>query len=112
MSQYRGTQFFSIALFSLLLLTACNKHPGNFEGIQRNISNAINVADGDVTKNVKIALDDDIAINGFDISVTTRKGDVRLVGVVNAQTQIDTAVKLAKGADGTHTINNKLTIVN
>jgi osmotically-inducible protein OsmY len=37
---------------------------------------------------------------------------VRLVGVVNAQTQIDTAVKLAKEADGTHTINNKLTIVN
>ncbi|EAZ97832.1 BON domain-containing protein [Marinobacter sp. ELB17] len=112
MSHYRGTQFFSIALFSLLLLTACNKPPGNFEGIQQNISNAVNVADADVTKNVKIALDGDIAINGFDISVTTRKGDVRLVGVVDTQTQIDAVIKLARGADGAHTINNELTIKN
>jgi hyperosmotically inducible protein len=66
MSQYRGTQFFSITLCRLLLLTPCNKPPGNFEGIQRNISNAVNVVDGDVTKNVKLALDSDIAINGFD----------------------------------------------
>lgn len=113
MNHYRGSQLLSIALFSVLLLTACNnKPPGNFEGIQQNISNAVNVADADVTKNVKIALDGDIAINGFDISVTTRKGDVRLVGVVDKQTQIDAVIKLARGADGAHTINNELTIKN
>jgi osmotically-inducible protein OsmY len=99
-------------LFSLLLLTACNKPPGNFEGIQQNISNAVNVADADVTKNVKIALLENTAMNGFDINVTTRKGDVRLAGVVDKQNQIDTAIKLAQGADGTHTIHNELTINN
>jgi len=112
MNHYRGTQLLSIAFFSVLLLTACNKPPGNFEGIQQNISNAVNVADADVTKNVKIALDGDIAINGFDISVTTQKGDVRLVGVVDKQTQVDAVIKLARGADGAHTINNELTIKN
>jgi osmotically-inducible protein OsmY len=112
MSHYRETQILSIALFSLLLLTACNKPPGNFEGIQQNTSSAVNVEDADVTKNAKMALDGDIAIKGFDISVTTRKGDVRLVGVVKTQTQIDTAIKLAQGADGAHTINNQLTIKN
>lgn len=99
-------------MFSLLLLTACNKPPGNFEGIQQNISNAVNVADADVTKNVKIALLENTAMNGFDINVTTRKGDVRLAGVVDKQNQIDTAIKLAQGADGTHTIHNELTINN
>jgi len=65
-----------------------------------------------VTKNVKIALLENTAMNGFDINVTTRKGDVRLAGVVDKQNQIDTAIKLAQGADGTHTIHNELTINN
>jgi osmotically-inducible protein OsmY len=112
MSNYRGTQLLTIALFSLLLLTACNKPPGNFEGIQQNVPNAINVADSDVTKNVKTALLEDTALNGFEINVTTRKGDVRLAGVVDTQTQINTAIELVQGADGAHTINNELTIKN
>ncbi|SHK67145.1 BON domain-containing protein [Marinobacter antarcticus] len=110
MSKHRGTQFLSIALISLALLTACNKPPGNFEGIQRTTSNAANVADADVTKNVKKALQGDVALNGFDINVTTRKGDVRLVGVLDTQRQIDTAIKLTQGADGFHTLNNELTL--
>ncbi|SHM00653.1 BON domain-containing protein [Vreelandella subglaciescola] len=110
MSKYRGTQFLSIALVSLALLTACNKPPENFEGIQRTTSNAVNVADADVTKNVKNALLGDTALNGFDIAVTTLKGDVRLVGVVDTQSQIDIAIKLTQGADGFHTIYNELTI--
>ncbi|MEH6357070.1 MAG: BON domain-containing protein [Marinobacter sp.] len=44
--------------------------------------------------------------------MTTRKGDVRLVGAVDTQAQIEIAVKLAQGADGAHTINNELTINN
>ncbi|PFG08599.1 BON domain-containing protein [Marinobacter sp. LV10MA510-1] len=112
MNNYRGTQLFSIALFSLLLLTACNKPPGNFEGIQQNILNAVNVADANVTKNVKMVLLENTAMNGFDINVTTRKGDVRVVGVVDTQNQIDTTIKLAQGADGAHTIHNELIIKN
>lgn len=48
--------------------------------------------------------------NGLVIIVTTRKGDVRLVGVVDTQRQIDTAIKLAQRADGFHTIHNELII--
>jgi osmotically-inducible protein OsmY len=110
MSKYRGTQFLSITLVTVALLTACNKPPGNFEGIQRITSNAVNVVDADVTKNVENALLGDSDLNGFDITVITRKGDVRLVGVVDTQRQIDIAIKLTQEADGFHTIHNELTI--
>ncbi|MBK1851875.1 BON domain-containing protein [Marinobacter sp. 1-4A] len=106
MNKYRGTQFLSITLITVALLTACNKPPGNFEGLQRTSSNAVNVADADVTENVKRALQGDPEL----IIVTTRKGDVRLVGVVDTQRQIDTAIKLAQRADGFHTIHNELII--
>ncbi|MBO1520457.1 BON domain-containing protein [Oceanisphaera pacifica] len=110
MNKYRGTQFLSITLITVALLTACNKPPGNFEGLQRTSSNAVNVADADVTENVKRALQGDPELNGLVIIVTTRKGDVRLVGVVDTQRQIDTAIKLAQRADGFHTIHNELII--
>ncbi|MFC7295831.1 BON domain-containing protein [Marinobacter aromaticivorans] len=110
MKKYRGTQFLSITLITVALLTACNKSPGNFEGIQRATSNAANVTDADVTENVKKALQGDPVLNGFEITVTTRKGDVRLVGAVDTQRQIDTAIKLAQRADGFHTIHNELII--
>ncbi|WP_417545570.1 BON domain-containing protein [Marinobacter sp.] len=110
MKKYSGTKFLSITLITVALLTACNKPAGNFEGIQRTTSNATNVADADVTENVKKALQGDPALNGFDISVTTLKGDVRLVGVVDTQRQIDIAIELTQGADGFHTIHNELSI--
>ncbi|MBQ0746502.1 MAG: BON domain-containing protein [Marinobacter sp.] len=109
MKIYRGTQCLSITLITVALLTGCNKSPGNFEGIQRTTSNAVNVADADVTENVKRALRADLALNGLDISVTTLKGDVRLVGVVDTQRQMDIAIKLTQSADGFHTIHNELT---
>lgn len=99
----------SIALVMLALLTACNKPPANIGGIKLITPNVINVTDADVTENVKKALQGEPTLNGFDISVTTRKGDVRLIGVVDTQMQIDTAIKLTRGADGFHTIHNELT---
>ncbi|AGH43858.1 hypothetical protein C427_1749 [Paraglaciecola psychrophila 170] len=49
-------------------------------------------------------------IETLDINVSTRKGDVRLVGIVDTQVQIDAALKLVRETDGAFTINNQLTI--
>ena len=42
--------------------------------------------------------------------VVTTKGDVRLTGVVQSQVQIDTALRIARAAEGGHTIHDELTI--
>ena len=69
-----------------------------------------NVSDIDVTQHVYIALQQSESLKGFEISVVTVKGDVRLNGVVDTQAQIDEAVSLARAADGAHTIHDELTI--
>ncbi len=67
-------------------------------------------ADGDVTSNVKTALMRDTGFNGAGISVVTLKGDVRLTGVLDNQSQIDSAIRIARAADGVHSIHDELTI--
>jgi osmotically-inducible protein OsmY len=69
-----------------------------------------NVADVDVSSNVKTALLRDEGLKGFDIQVVTLKGDVRLIGVVDSQAQIEDAIRIARAADGAHAIHNELTI--
>ena len=58
----------------------------------------------------KAALQQNDTLKGFNITVVTLKGDVRLIGVVNNQAQIDEALKIARAADGTHAIHDELTI--
>lgn len=70
----------------------------------------VNVEDIDVTTNVKRALLQNESLKGFDITVVTLKGDVRLIGVLNNQAQIDQAIKIARASNGAHTIHNELTI--
>ena len=67
-------------------------------------------ADGDVTSNVKTALMRDTGFKGEDISVVTLKGDVRLTGVLDNQSQIDSAIKIARATEGVHSIHDELTI--
>jgi len=71
---------------------------------------SVNVGDIDVTEHVKIVLNQNDALKKFDIQVVTLKGDVRLIGVVDTQAQIDEAVKIARSAEGSHAINNELII--
>jgi hyperosmotically inducible protein len=73
-------------------------------------SSGANVADADVTSNVRTALQQDASLKGMDISVATLKGDVRLSGFVDNQAQIDSAVKLARAADGVHSIKDELAV--
>jgi len=69
-----------------------------------------NVADIDVTEHVKTALQQNDSLKGFDIGVVTLKGDVRLTGVLGNQLQIDEAIRIARAAEGAHTIHDELTI--
>jgi osmotically-inducible protein OsmY len=69
-----------------------------------------NVSDIDVTEHVKTALNQNDSLKGFDINVVTLKGDVRLIGMVDSQSQIDEAVKIARASDGAHTVRDELTI--
>jgi hypothetical protein len=68
------------------------------------------VADVDVTTNVKTALQQSPNLHDFNIDVITLKGDVRLVGVLDSQTQVDEALRLARAAAGTHTIHDELVL--
>lgn len=71
---------------------------------------ADNVSDADVTEHVKTALHLVDSLKGFDITVVTTKGDVRLTGVLDTQAQIDDVLKIAREADGAHTLHNELTL--
>jgi hyperosmotically inducible periplasmic protein len=95
---------------ALLLLSACNKPPEVGSAIQPSTTTAANVLDLDVSLNVKMALMNDPILNTFEIEVITSNGDVRLIGLLDSQDQIDSAIKLAKQAEGTLAIHNELTI--
>jgi hyperosmotically inducible periplasmic protein len=69
-----------------------------------------NVSDVDVTEHVMTALNQAALLQGIDITVVVSKGDVRLTGQVDNQAQIDEALKIARAADGAHTIHDELTI--
>jgi osmotically-inducible protein OsmY len=69
-----------------------------------------NVSDIDVTGHVKTALQQSDSLKSFDITVVALKGDVRLIGVLDTQAQIDEAIRIARAADGAHTIHDELTI--
>lgn len=100
----------AVVFVALVPLAGCNKTPeADKVGLPAdNVAN--NVIDIDVTTNVKTALTNDPVLKNFDIEVTTTKGDVRLSGMLDTQSQIDTALRLAKNADGAHAIHNELTI--
>jgi osmotically-inducible protein OsmY len=68
------------------------------------------VSDVDVTEHVKTALLQSESLKGFDIKVVTLKGDVRLMGMLDNQAQIDEALRIARASDGSHTIHDELTI--
>jgi hyperosmotically inducible protein len=71
---------------------------------------AANVVDIDVTEHVKTALLQSDALKGMDISVETLNGDVRLNGVLDTQSQIDEAIRIARAAEGAHSIHDELTV--
>ena len=99
-----------LAACCTVLLTACNKAESPNPTPALAASAAANVSDADVTAHVQSALNSEPGLAVLDITVVTTKGDVRLTGVVSSQTQIDTALRVARAAEGAHTIHNELTI--
>lgn len=98
------------AAFAVIGLAGCAKAPDLLAGPAAASSDTAHVADADVTKHVKTALRHAQALEGFDIAVVTTKGDVRLTGVLDNQAQIDEAIRIARAADGAHTIHDELTV--
>ena len=68
------------------------------------------VDDGVVTTRVKAALLADERIKSLDIAVVTRKGEVQLSGFVNNETQIDSALQVARGVEGVSHVGNEMSI--
>jgi len=66
--------------------------------------------DAAITTKVKTKLLGDPTISGFAVSVETFRGRVILSGFVNAQTQIDRAVALAREVPGVKEVQSALVI--
>jgi hyperosmotically inducible periplasmic protein len=104
------TRFFlaTAALAVTMVLGGCSKSPQ--VPTTAPVPAVGNVSDVDVTEHVKTALHQNESLKGFDIGVVTLKGDVRLIGVLASQAQIDEAIKIARASEGVHTIHDELTI--
>lgn len=94
-----------------IMASGCNKPPDAAGAVATGTTPSVaNVADADVTTNVTTALVREASLKGADIRVVTLKGEAQLIGVLENQTQIDTALKIARAADGVHTVHNELTV--
>ena len=102
--------FAATSVLAAVALGGCNKAPESTVSAPAASTASANVVDIDVTEHVKTALHQSDVLKGFDITVVTLNGDVRLNGVLDSQAQIDEAIRIARAADGAHTIHEELTI--
>ena len=63
-----------------------------------------------ITTKVKAALLADESIKSLDIGVITRQGEVQLSGFVNNQSQIDSAIALARSIAGVSHVSNEMSV--
>jgi hyperosmotically inducible protein len=114
MNKRAGFQLVAVAIAATMLVGGCSKSPdasATASTTSPAASAAVgNVSDIDVTEHVKTALKQNESLKGFDINVVTLKGDVRLIGMLDSQGQIDEAIKIARASEGAHTIHDELTI--
>ncbi|MCV2350955.1 BON domain-containing protein [Paucibacter sp. Y2R2-4] len=117
MTHFRSVpQLFPCALAVAVALTfaACSKAPepsvASPPDMAATGAGPVQVSDLAVTEHVKTALQNDEVLKGFDIQVVTNKGDVRLIGVLNTQAQIDEALRIARAAEGAHSIHDELSV--
>ena len=108
MTQFTGALTCAALFVATTLVGGCSKPPKVAAPVPT--ASVANVSDIDVTEHVKTALLQSKVLKGFDINVVTLKGDVRLIGVLDSQAQVDEAIKIARASDGTHAIHDELTI--
>jgi len=93
-----------------LVLTGCNKTAQDKVSLPETPAFNTNVTDIDVSNHVKTALLSSERLKNQNITVLTLKGDVKLIGVLDTQAQIDEALRIARDAEGAHTIHDELTV--
>jgi hyperosmotically inducible protein len=110
MNKQVGFLFLAAALAATLAASGCSKSPQPVVAAPVASAPAGHVTDLNVTEHVKSALQQNDALKGFNITVVTLKGDVRLMGQVDTQAHMDDAIRIARAADGAHTIHNEITV--
>jgi len=100
----------SVVVITLILLVGCDKPLKVPSAILPSATYTANIPDSEVTRSIQMALLTQQELKSLDIDVMTKKGDVRLIGVVDTQSQVDAIIKLARETEGAHAVNNKLTI--
>ena len=99
----------SITLIGMMV-AGCNKTQEATGASKPDGTLKVEVKDDEVTVRVKTALLSDEKINRYDIAVVTLKGDVKLTGVVDSQSQIGYVDKLVRSIEGVHSIHDELSI--
>ena len=110
MHQRTRLPFLAAVIILTLSVMGCGKGPETAAVAPVAAADIGQVSDTDVTHHVHTAFLQSELLKGFDITVVTLKGDVRLSGVRDNQAQIDEAIKLARASDGAHTIHDEFTI--
>lgn len=109
----------SLLLLGTVTLTACNKSaptsttaPDDKTAVVPVADSSVPVAisDANISNDVKTALLRDDQLKDFDITVVSTKGDVRLTGVLNSQSQISQAILITEGVVGVKTVHDELTL--
>jgi hyperosmotically inducible periplasmic protein len=100
----------STTLIAITTLIGCNNPLDTTSTTQTGSTIKTETKDSEVTKNVTTTLLLDEKTKGLNITVATLKGDVRLTGVVDNQSQIDYVKNLVRNIEGTHSIHDELSI--
>jgi hyperosmotically inducible protein len=93
-----------------VLTTGCNKQQEAIATAPPSTKLGAEISDVEVSTRVKKAMLQDANLKSFDIVVATLKGDVRLTGMVDNQSQIEQAIKFVRSIPGVHTIHDELGI--
>ncbi len=93
--------FIIVGMISAFALTACGSSP-------HSRTTSVVVDDAWITSKVKSSLISDNLVSGTDVSVETYQGTVMLSGFVDAKSQMDRAVEIAKSVEGVKKVENKL----
>jgi len=101
----------ALPLLLALALSACSK-PADLPAMAplppTGAGATPQVADIDLTTQVRTALLQDEQLKAFDLAVITTNGDVRITGSVDTQAQIDRSLALAQAVPGVHSLHDEV----
>ena len=101
---------FSAILMTATLIIGCDKPQELTSALKTEVKAKTEIKDNEVTVMVKNALLLDGKIKDLNLAVSTLKGDVKLIGLADSQSQIDYVDKLVRSVEGVHSIHGELII--